>query len=145
MSKRLPSLESLRILEACVRHRNFTSAAREIGVTPAAVSLRIRNLEAELGTKLFTRSGPRLVATEAALQLASRIDEALRLLRNAVANCRAWPESLRVTSVPSFASRWLAPRLASYHALHGDAPIKVDASKALMEAAHAVAEEDTPA
>jgi LysR family glycine cleavage system transcriptional activator len=134
MKKRLPSLESLRILEACVRHRNFTNAAREIGVTPAAVSLRIRNLEAELGAKLFTRSGPRLIATDAALELASRIDEALRLLRNAVENCRARSASLRVTSVPSFASRWLAPRLASYHALHGDAPIKVDASKTMRTA-----------
>lgn len=131
MRKRLPSLESLRVLEACVRHRNFTRAAREIGLTSAAVSLRIRNLEAELGSKLFTRSGPRLVATAAALQLSSHVAEALRVLRNAVESCRARSESLRVTSVPSFASRWLAPRLAGYHALHGDAPIKVDASKAL--------------
>lgn len=114
-----------------MRHRNFSRAAREIGLTPAAVSLRIRNLEAELGSKLFARSGPRLVATEAALQLSSRVAEALRVIRNAVETCRTGPESLRVTSVPSFASRWLAPRLAGYHALHGDAPIKVDASKAL--------------
>ena len=131
MRKRLPSLESLRVLETCVRHGNFTRAAREIGLTPAAVSLRMRNLEAELGSKLFTRSGPRLVATDAALRLANRVADALRDLRDAVENCRDRTESLRVTSVPSFASRWLAPRLASYHALHGDAPIKVDASKAL--------------
>ncbi|MGH8186373.1 MAG: LysR substrate-binding domain-containing protein [Steroidobacteraceae bacterium] len=131
MRKRLPSLESLRILEACVRHRNFTRAAREIGLTSAAVSLRIRNLEAELGSKLFTRSGPRLVATETAHQLSSSVAEALRVVRSAVESSRARPEALRVTSVPSFAGRWLAQRLAGYHALHGDAPIKVDASKAL--------------
>ncbi len=76
MSKRLPSLELLRFVEACVRHGNFTRAAAELGVTPTAVSLRIRDLEAELGAELFHRSGPRIAATEAGAALAGRIGEA---------------------------------------------------------------------
>src|ERR1044072_7945918 len=77
MRKRLPALESLRVLESCVRLGSFTRAADEIGVTAAAVSLRIRNLEAELGTRLFERSGPRLQATAAAVTLAARVGIAL--------------------------------------------------------------------
>jgi LysR family glycine cleavage system transcriptional activator len=80
MSHRLPSLQSLRILEACVRHKNFTRAADEIGVTPAAVSLRMRNLEGDLATRLFIRSGPKLEPTPAAVALAARLSEALCMM-----------------------------------------------------------------
>ena len=55
-----------------MRHGNFTRAAAELGVTPTAVSLRIRDLEAELGAELFHRSGPRIAATEAGAALAGR-------------------------------------------------------------------------
>jgi len=131
MSKRLPSLESLRILEACVRHASFTRAADELNVTPAAISLRVRNLESELGAKLFRRFGPRLEPTEAALLLAGRVAEALRLVQAAVAECRVTVPPLRLTVVPSFATRWLAPRLPRYHALPGTPSMRVDASSEL--------------
>jgi LysR family transcriptional regulator, glycine cleavage system transcriptional activator len=128
MRKRLPALESLRVLECCVRHGSFTRAADEIGVTAAAVSLRIRNLEAELGTCLFERSGPRLQATDAAIALAARVAEALRDVQAAVIACRGERETLRVTAPPSFASRWLAPRLARYHRRADAVPIRIDCS-----------------
>ncbi|HWU79229.1 MAG TPA: LysR family transcriptional regulator, partial [Caulobacter sp.] len=57
MQRRLPPLESLRVFEACVRTASFTRAAVELGVTPSAVSLRIRDLEAEMGVALFHRAG----------------------------------------------------------------------------------------
>ena len=102
MSKRLPSLESLRFVEACVRHGNFTRAAAELGVTPTAVSLRIRDLEAELGADLFHRSGPRIAATEAGAALAGRIGEALEQIRLAVEAFRGGESrALRVTSAPT--------------------------------------------
>ena len=131
MRKRLPSLESLRVLESCVRQGSFTRAADEIGVTAAAVSLRIRNLEAALGTRLFLRSGPRLQATAAATALAARVADALRDLQAAVALCRSRTQTLRVTAPPSFASRWLAPRLARYHQRADAVPIHVDCSAEL--------------
>src|SRR5690349_12536009 len=104
MRKRLPALESLRVLECCVRLGSFTRAADEIGVTAAAVSLRIRNLEAELGARLFERSGPRLQATAAAITLAARVGIALSDVHAAVAVCRGDRQTLRVTAPPSFAS-----------------------------------------
>lgn len=128
MRKRLPPLESLRVLGACVRHGSFTRAADDLGVTAAAVSLRIRNLEAELGTRLFERAGPRLQATDAAVALASRVDDALRTMQAAVAACRGETQTLRVTATPSFASRWLAPRLARYHQRADAVPIQIDCS-----------------
>jgi LysR family glycine cleavage system transcriptional activator len=131
MLRRHPPLESLRFVEACVRHGNFTRAAGELGVTPTAVSLRIRDLEAELGAKLFDRAGPRITPTRAGVELADRLGEALGLIRSAVAGFRAGTEPLRVTAVPTFAMRWLAPRLARYHALPSAAPITLDVSAEL--------------
>ncbi|MGO4129214.1 LysR substrate-binding domain-containing protein [Inquilinus sp. YAF38] len=134
MSKRLPAMDSLRFLEAGVRHANFTRAAAELGVTPAAVSLRIRDLEAELGVALFRRSGPTVTPTEAGAALAEHVARALGLLRAAVEDCRGAAEPLRVTAVPTFAMRWLTPRLAAYHALPDAVPIRLDVSAELRPA-----------
>jgi LysR family transcriptional regulator, glycine cleavage system transcriptional activator len=133
MRKRLPPLESLRILESCVRHASFTRAADEIGVTPAAISLRVRNLERELGVRLFERSGPRLKATAKASSLATRLADALSEMHAAVADCSTQPQILRVTAPPSFASRWLAPRLARYHRMPGSVPVHLDCSAELRQ------------
>ncbi|WP_395678255.1 LysR substrate-binding domain-containing protein [Inquilinus sp.] len=134
MPKRLPALDSLRFLEAGARHANFTRAADELGVTPAAVSLRIRDLEAELGVALFRRSGPAVTPTEAGAALAGRVAKALGLLRAAVEECRGTAEPLRVTAVPTFAMRWLTPRLAAYHASPDAVPIRLDVSAELRPA-----------
>ncbi|MGO4724714.1 MULTISPECIES: LysR family transcriptional regulator [unclassified Inquilinus] len=131
MLKRLPALESLRFLEACVRHGSFTRAAAELGVTPAAVSLRIRDLEAELEVTLFRRSGPKVTPTEAGVALAGRMAQALSVIRSAVDNCRDTADPLCVTAVPTFAMRWLTPRLAGYHALPDAVPIRLDVSAEL--------------
>lgn len=131
MPIRKPALESLRYLEACVRHGNFTHAAAELNVTAAAVSLRIRGLEADLKTRLFHRSGPRLTPTVAGLKLAQRVGEALRVIHDAVEEYVETAESLRVTAVPTFAMRWLMQRLPHYRALPGALPVELDASTEL--------------
>lgn len=131
MLKRLPPLESLRFVEACVRHGNFTRAAAELGVTPTAVSLRIRDLEAELGVMLFHRSGPRIAPTRAGVELAGRLSDALGIIRSALDDLRSGAQPLRVTAVPTLAMRWLTPRLARYHALPNAAPITLDVSAEL--------------
>ena len=128
MTRRLPPIESLRVLEACVRHSSFTRAASELGVTPAAVSLRMRNLEAELGKRLFTRSGPKLQPTPAAVALAASLAEALRMMEDAIGSYRRSGQPLRLTVVPSFAARWLAPRLARYYKRRNATPLQLDVS-----------------
>ncbi len=131
MSPRHPPLESLRFLEACVRHGNFTRAAAELGVTPAAVSLRIRTLEAELSVALFVRSGPRLTPTEKGAALARPVAAGLKLIRGAVEDCRDAPEAVRISAAPTLANQWLAPRLARWHALAGAAPVRLDVTTEL--------------
>jgi LysR family glycine cleavage system transcriptional activator len=132
--KRLPSLESLRVLTACVRHGNFSRAASELRITPAAVSQRIRALEAELGVKLFRRHGPTLTTTDRAKALGQRVEQALSLMRTAVHDCSRVKQPLRVTCAPTFASRWLVPRLATYHTIAGADAIVLDNSQSTLPA-----------
>jgi LysR family transcriptional regulator, glycine cleavage system transcriptional activator len=131
MKRPLPSLESLRVFAACVRHANFSRAAAEIGITPTAVSQRMRALETQLGVKLFMRHGPKLTTTDRALALGQRLEHALALMRVAVDDCRRLKHPLRVTCAPTFAARWLVPRLATYQALPGANAIVMDASQGL--------------
>ena len=132
MPSALPSLESLRVLAACVRHRSFSRAASELHLTPSAVSLRMRNLEAALGVELFVRHGPKLDVTEHGLLLAAKVDEAIATIQSAVDQCRRRQRALRVTCAPTFATRWLIPRLAAYHALPDSQAITLDASDILL-------------
>lgn len=129
---RQPPLESLRILEVCVRHQSFTRASAELGLTPAAVSLRMRDLAADLGTPLFMRSGPRLRATDAALTLAASVADAMRTIRSAVAVCHGQIEPVRLTTTPVVAS-WLAPRLHRYHARSPAGKLQLDVSMDLRQ------------
>jgi len=122
-----PSLESLRILETCVSCSNFARAAERLHLTPAAVSLRIRALEVELGERLFVRNGPRVIPTPAAEKLAAGIRLGLTEITSALREFHDEAPKLRVTAPPSFAARWLAPRLANQPV----GSIELDVSKEL--------------
>ena len=115
MPARLPPFFSLRSLEAAARHGSYSRAARELAVTHSAVSQQIRQLEAELGARLFERRGNRMIPTPEAERLARQVGEGLDLLRNAVAEFAAAGERdpLVVSLDPQFASRWLPTRLAA--------------------------------
>ena len=132
MVERLPQLESLRVFEACARYGNFTQAAAELGVSPAAVSQRMRELQLELGISLFVRNGPKIRLTEAGAGLSVRMREIMRLTRSAVAECRT-DAALRISTTPTFAARWLAPRLAEYQARDDAVPVILDVSVDIRE------------
>lgn len=132
MPRSLPPLDSLRVLAACVRHGSFSRAAQELGLTPAAVSVRIRDLEARIGVKLFHRHGPRLTVSDQGALLGEQMDVAMSLIRSAIDRCRNSQPVLRVTCAPTFASRWLVPRLAEYHTTPGAQPIALDVSADLL-------------
>ena len=116
----------------CVSAGSFAAAADRLFLTPAAVSLRIRTLEAELGQPLFTRVGRGVVATPAAMKLARQVRQALDGVNSALDEFTEAAPPLRVTAPPTFASRWLAPRLSGYRA-PGDAAIELDISSDLRE------------
>lgn len=123
-----PSLESLRILAECVRSGSFAAAAGTLFLTPAAVSLRIRTLEQELGKPLFVRRGPRATATDDAIALATRIDRALGEIDLALEAFHHARPVIRITAPPTFASRWLAPRVERYQADNPAVAIELDVS-----------------
>jgi LysR family glycine cleavage system transcriptional activator len=110
----LPPLNGLRAFEAVARHLNFTRAAEELNVTQSAVSHQIRNLEAFLGTDLFTRAGGKLSLTADGAALLPDISEAFTAIQRAAASLKAasGERPLCLVTRPHFASRWLAPRLA---------------------------------
>ena len=104
---------ALRAFEAAARHLSFKRAAAELHVTPAAISQQIKTLEHLLGIKLFHRKNRGLSLTAEAenglLELRrgfEHIETAVRLMRNSDADM-----SLTIWSAPSFAAKWLVPRL----------------------------------
>jgi LysR family glycine cleavage system transcriptional activator len=121
-------LESLRILGECVRSGSFAAAAQTLFLTPAAVSLRIRTLEQDLGKPLFVRRGPRATATDDAIALAARVDRALDDIDLALEAFHDARPVIRITAPPSFASHWLAPRLERYQADNPRIAIEFDVS-----------------
>ena len=131
-SSRLPSLDSLRAFEAVARHRSFTTAALELHVTQSAVSQRIRALELELGAALFRRTSHGLEATNEGTALAGAMRRALAEI---VAGMAAFDadagKALTVTVAPSFATRWLVPRLARFRERHPGIEVRVDADPRL--------------
>jgi LysR family glycine cleavage system transcriptional activator len=133
--RRLPSLDTLRAFEAVARHSSFTRAARELHVTQSALSQRIAALEAELGFRLFVRKGRTLTITAAGRRIAAATARALAEVGRAFEDIDgAEPaRSLSVNVLPSFASRWLLPRLPRFHAQHSTLRVQIVAEGNLVD------------
>jgi LysR family glycine cleavage system transcriptional activator len=132
---RLAPLNALRAFEACARHGSFARAAAELGVTPGAVSQQIRILEETVGTPLFRRTGRSVILTETAQAALpalregfERLQEATRLMRLPVRRQR-----LTVSVAPSFASKWLVPRLERFQAANAGLEVWVSADMASVD------------
>lgn len=123
----IPSLQSLRALEAAVRLESYSAAGRELGLTHSAISHRIRELEARLGTRLFERQGQRMIPSTRARAIAEPVGRALGLLAEAFPPERPARQALRVSVLPSFAHRWLVPRLGDFRAAHPEIDLQLDA------------------
>ena len=124
---RTPSLQTLRALDAAARHGSYSRAADELGLTHGAVSHRLRALEAELGLTLFARDGNGMTATADALRLLVRVRQALELLATAFPHQASAKAVLRVSLLPSLASRWLMPRVGRFRAANPDVDLRFDA------------------
>jgi LysR family glycine cleavage system transcriptional activator len=112
----LPPLTALRAFEAAARLSSFTRAARELHVTPAAVSHQIRGLEKFLGVTLFRRTTRRLELTDQGRTAAELFREGFEKLARGVRQLRAdeTGASLTLSVTTAFASRWLVPRLGRF-------------------------------
>ena len=132
---RLPNLAALRAFEAAARHGNFSRAAEEIHVTHGAVSHQIRALEEDLGAALFVRKGKRITVTADGRQLAQSIRRALLDIADAtnLIMAKGRQTRLTVTALPSFAARWLSPRLGAYIECHPDLEVMLQSSNHLVD------------
>jgi len=142
MQRRLPPLNALRAFEVTGRHGSFTRAAEELSVTPAAVSQQVRLLEAILGHPLFERLPKQLQLTPAGAALLPGLQDGFRRIGEAVNGAFAGAEEhrLQVSVAPSFASKWLLPRLGTFQAAHPDIELAIDASMHLVDLARGEAD-----
>jgi LysR family glycine cleavage system transcriptional activator len=133
--KRLPNLAALRAFEAAARHQNFSRAAEEIHVTHGAISHQVRSLEEDLGFALFTRHGKRIAVTVEGERFAATIRKSLMDIAAAAEalKSRAGHKRLTISTLPSFASRWLAPRLGKFIDLHPDTEVVLQSSGYLTD------------
>ena len=127
-------LRGLQALEAAVRHLSFARAAGELHVTPAAISQQIKQLEDQLGQPLFERS-PTLRAAASTQAVSRQLREAFELLEQASRQLRVGQSSrpMVVSLAPSFASRWLIPRLERFSARHPDIELHLLATTRLVD------------
>ena len=116
MPYRLPPLNALRAFEAAARHLSFKNAALELSVTPTAVSHQIKLLETSLGWPLFDRLTRALALTPQGEAMLPKVREGLECFAAAVesAHQRVDHGRLIVVLPPSFATRWLVPRLRRF-------------------------------
>ncbi len=124
----LPPVDSLIAFEASARHGSFTRAAEELHLTQGAVSKQVRLLEERLGVELFKRVRQRIVLTDAGRLYLHDVCEALEHLTGATRQVMSFAGSadvLNLATLPTFGTRWLAPRLAGFHALYPQASFNI--------------------
>lgn len=116
----LPPTAVLCAFEAAARHQSFTAAAVELNLTQSAVSRQIRALEDLLGSELFVRERQTVRLTRAGDAYAHEIRGALNRIASATLSYRANPSggTLNLAILPTFGTRWLAPRLSRFIAEH---------------------------
>ena len=129
MNVALPPLNALRAFEAAARHLSFRKAAQELHVTPAAISHQLKALEDYLGVKLFRRANRRVVLTPAARAAAPHLHEGFASIIEAVERLREGDAAnvLTVSAAPSFAAKWLMPRLHRFVSRHPEIDVRLSA------------------
>lgn len=131
MKFRIPPLSTLRLFEAAGRARSFSEAAKEAGVTASAVSHAIQSLEDWIGAALFAHKRGALRLTPAGAEYHAQVQAAFALLATSAPGRLAHPGRLRLTVVPTFAERLLAPRLHEFVSRYPDLSISIDTSHTL--------------
>jgi LysR family glycine cleavage system transcriptional activator len=130
-SSRLP-LNTLTAFRAVAELENLRAAADALHLTHSAVSQQIRGLEEQLGFALFDRRGRRVVLNPAGQALLRSVQAALALLDDGVqaaaAAATGEAQRLRVTVLPSFANRWMLPRIGRWRERHPTLALEIDAS-----------------
>ena len=139
MTSHIPGTRALKVFDAASRHLNFSRAAAELGLTPAAVSHQIKETEDQLGMALFVRNSRSIRLTEAGVVFHEAAVEALDGLAKAVARAKKLSRGvmqLKLTLDGTFASKWMVPRLDRFRAKWPDIDLRFDISYDLRDFDH---------
>jgi LysR family glycine cleavage system transcriptional activator len=128
--KSLPPLNALQVFEAAARHSSFLKAARELHVTPSAISHQMKQLESFLEKRLFQRLDKRVELTRDGLVYFHQIQPALEKIDAATAELKTVTENLilTVSAAPVMATRWLMPRIYRFQEANPKLEIRIHAS-----------------
>jgi LysR family glycine cleavage system transcriptional activator len=128
---REPNLNTLKMFDAAARHLNFRLAAEELNLTQGAVAQQVRRLEADLENQLFLRKARGLELTITGRNYHNSISQALAIINEATANLQPESSSITISTPPSFASKWLVPRLSSFLNMHPNIEVQTIANSGL--------------
>ncbi|WP_189533447.1 LysR substrate-binding domain-containing protein [Paludibacterium paludis] len=134
----MASLNGIRVFVIAARQGSFQEAARELCVTPGAVSRQIQSLESLLAVPLFVRMPRKVELTPAGVALLEAVGPALGAIEEA---CRQIATSGRqsvvcLESTPTFAMHWLIPRLSLFHAEHPDVQVELRTTQGVIDKSH---------
>lgn len=134
MADHVPPISTLKAFEAVARLGSFTEAGRELNLTQTAVSHQIRVLEEQLNCQMFFRASRSVSLTPQGETYLETVQPTLKALAAAGRAIRADDElSVRISVYPSFAARWLVPRLGRFRHRHPDIAVHLDISHELED------------
>jgi len=135
MKRTLPPLNSLRAFESAARNLSVSAAAAELSVSPAAISHQIRLLEDFIGLPVLERSGRGIALTDAGRAALAPVQLGFGHFHSAMDAVDALGEtgSLNISVAPSFAAKWLLPRLHDFQTRHPQIDVNVSASVQLVD------------
>lgn len=149
-----PSMSLLLAFEAAARHESYTRAAVELSLTQSAVSRQVQALEKQLGLTLFRREGRQVQLTDVGRLYQRQLSEALGRIRSATLQALAYQSgvgTLRLSTLPTFGSKWLLPRLHAFYTAHPGMLVHIhsrieaiDFETSEIDAAIGVASHDLP-
>jgi len=130
MDHRLRYLNGLRYFEAAARLKSYSRAAEELCVSQAAVSQKLRQLEEQLRCKLFYRKGREMQLSSEGKRLYDQVSHGFQHIVSGLNAINTEPLNgiLNVNTTPSFAAKWLMPRLWRFSVEHPDIPIRVNST-----------------
>lgn len=131
MRRNIPSLQSLICFVSAAKHSSYTHASQELFISQSAVSRQIQQLEEFLGIRLFTRTRHGVELTEAGKQYSKSIKLHLLGIEKSTSDLIAYKGmggTLKLGVVPTFATRWLLPKLHLFNALYPEITIHLETS-----------------
>ena len=136
MSNAHYSLNALHAFEAAARHQSFTLAGKELFVTQGAISQQIKQLESQLGFALFHRQPRKLILTRKGEKLALIVRASLSSIHEAIEELqedKKGENTLKVSIIPSLASKWVMPRLRKFSKLHPQIKLEISSEGRMVD------------